>query len=171
MLVLIACTRGPDPAPSSIGVDMMAMPADVLQECRRFVKLRPACPEVVPRTTRGDFARSFATKEGPELWVFFAEHGAPVEGTTERNAPPRYAHVNVLAGDPMNSRPDGEFRNWGGRQGLLIHVPEFPEGGMEAGHLIFRWSQNRTNYSISLHAWEPVAQAEGALRQMIESLP
>lgn len=162
----LARSRMPDTHPG-----MMAMPADALRECLRFEELRPACPRVGPRTASGAFDRSLSSKEGRELWIFFAEYvrGAP-KGLTARNAPPSFAHINVFAGGPV-LEPEGESRRWGGRQGFLSQAPDYPQGGMEGGHLVFGWHQDGIDYSISLHAWDPLVETEETLRQMVESLP
>jgi hypothetical protein len=38
-------------------------------------------------------------------------------------------------------------------------------------HLIFRWIEANTAYSISLHAWKPAVEGLNSLRAVVVSLP
>jgi hypothetical protein len=59
----------------------------------------------------------------------------------------------------------------GGKEGEVALAPSFPAGGIEGDHLIFRWIEADTAYSISLHAWEPGAESLESLRAVVVSLP
>jgi hypothetical protein len=43
-------------------------------------------------------------------------------------------------------------------------------GGIEGDHLVFRWIEGDTAYSISLHVWKPIAQSFDALKSVVESI-
>lgn len=195
LLFLGACDGG-GPAPSMPGpgasppLPLMAMPPDALAKCRRIEQLRPACPADVPEVDSPDASRSHSSDREPGATTFFVEWSAPHPGLTKKNAPPRFAHVNVLAGDlqvmagfhvggsldgPPGRRRSRALslgaREWNGRAGELLLAPSYPQGGMEGDHLIFRWAEDGTDYSISLHAWEPLETVEGMLKAMVGSLP
>ena len=169
-------------------IPLIATPPKILEKCRRFPQLQPACPTKVPDVDE-KFQRANAASHGKTL-VFFAEWNAPYPGLTTRNAPPTFAHVNAFAGDiqsmanfeiddaPNKSPPrkrDSALsfgdRSWNGRIGDLLLAPSYPHGGMEGDHLIFQWSQEGMNYSLSLHAWEPLEETEATLKALVESLP
>jgi hypothetical protein len=60
---------------------------------------------------------------------------------------------------------------WGGLTGLLLLAPPYPFGGIHGDHLMFSWTTERTDYTVSLHAWKPLDQATVTLRQIVESIP
>ena len=124
--------------------------------------------------------------------VFFAEWSAPHPGITEKNAPPGFAHVAVYAGDYerfvgyawpgerlKGEVPEGRRRKallidsvtWNGRKGEVVLAPSYPFGGMDGDHVVFRWTKGKTDYAVSLHAWDPIDESVAALRAMVESLP
>jgi hypothetical protein len=41
---------------------------------------------------------------------------------------------------------------------------------MLGNHLVFRWGTDR-RYVVSLHAWEPLAEAAATLRAIVASTP
>ncbi|HEV2756208.1 MAG TPA: hypothetical protein VG318_10600 [Actinomycetota bacterium] len=168
---------------------LVAAPPEALAKCRRFELLRPACPAEVPRVETEGF-RAHSSDREKTAATFFVEWGAPHPGITAKNAPPRFAHVNVLAGDlgvmagfeiggrlagaPERQRSTALSlgpREWNGRTGELLLAPSYPMGGMEGDHLVFRWAEGGTDYSISLHAWKPLAHVEATLGAMVGSLP
>jgi hypothetical protein len=57
-----------------------------------------------------------------------------------------------------------------GLSGDLILAPSYPRGGMLGNHLVFRWGSKR-RYVVSLHAWEPLLEAEATLRAIVASTP
>ena len=169
---------------------LMPMPAKYLEECKRLARLRPACPTKVPGVRDVDFKRARASRQGKNLWAFFAEWSAPHAGMTPKNAPPRFAHVNVTVGArsmivpfPIESVPSDDVpedretafdlgeRTWSGRTGRLLLAPPYPIGGIEGDHLIFLWEERgRHHYSLSLHAWEPLRETEATLEAMLASV-
>ena len=166
------------------------MPPKILKKCERYPQLQPACPTKVPNVEDATFQRAHASNESKNLWVFFAEWNAPRPGLTKRNAPPAFAHLNVFAGDlqtmadfqidqateedPEKERTSalsfGE-RTWNGHSGDLLLAPSYPHGGMEGDHLVFRWTRESVDYSLSLHAWDPLSETEATLKALVESLP
>jgi hypothetical protein len=59
---------------------------------------------------------------------------------------------------------------WSGLSGDLFLAPSYPRGGMLGNHLVFRWGSER-RYVVSLHAWEPLLEAEATLRAIVGSTP
>jgi len=109
--------------------------------------------------------------------------------------PPVWSHLSIYAGDltrafgfryPTGGRRvatlDGLFAKartraiflgayaWGGRRGTVVLAPDYPGGGEQGGHLIFRWRQSGVDCAIGLHGWEPLAQAFATLRAMVVSV-
>jgi hypothetical protein len=58
---------------------------------------------------------------------------------------------------------------WGRKTGTLVLAPDYPGGGEQGGHLIFRWQSNGVSYAIGLHAWEPLLEAAATLRAVVQS--
>jgi hypothetical protein len=182
------------PKPEDAATRMMAIPRTVLDGCTDEAALEPACPTQMPRVTDGESrARAFRTGRSS---VFFAEWRGPYPGLSHRNAPPRFVHINVIASpvdhplafkwptratialEDLENVP--RKRNeplligaytWTGRKGEVALAPSFPAGGIEGDHLIFRWVEAATAYSISLHAWRPVVKCFNSLRAVVKSVP
>jgi hypothetical protein len=174
---------------------LVPLAARMLEHCRRSPRVRPACPRLVPRVAGAyadhlarDVARPFP------LDVFNLEHSGEDPGDPRRNRPPRMAHLVIAAGDVWRLAPvwslgtmfarleDGAMartrshtlalgrRTWGGHTGKLYLGPPYgSNGGMLGNHLIFRWRSDEIDYVISLHAWEPLSEAELVLRRITES--
>ena len=56
---------------------------------------------------------------------------------------------------------------WGGRAGRLYLAASYPRGGWLGNHLIFRWRTGRSDYVVSLHAWEPLTETAATLRAIV----
>ncbi|MGH2751024.1 MAG: hypothetical protein ACRDK3_09165 [Actinomycetota bacterium] len=144
----------------------------------------------MPAVADATVKRSHASHEDEDLWVFFVEWNAPHPGLSERNAPPVFAHLNVFVGDVQSKAgfrieraPEGAppiervsalsfgKRTWKGSTGELLLAPSYPHAGMEGDHLIYRWTRDDVDYSLSLHAWTPLEETEATLRALVESLP
>jgi hypothetical protein len=173
---------------------MMAIPGPLFDKCTTVAELEAACPTQMPQVD-DEAPRSRAFRSGQSS-VFFAEWSGPYPGLSRRNAPPRFVHVNVIA-SPVDhplafdwptevTTPLEELDNvpkkrdeplllgahtWAGRKGDIALAPSFPAGGIEGDHLIFRWIEADTAYSISLHAWKPAVASYDALRVVVGSLP
>jgi hypothetical protein len=169
---------------------MMVLPAKATEKCRRDDAVRPVCPTEVPKVKTGSFHHITAPQ--PDWPVFSAEWNAPYPKLTERNAPPRLAHVVVHAEHrhmfpfkwPSESHPRGsgimdkredalllDTPTWGGRAGALVLAPSFPSGGIDGDHLVFRWEQDGRVFAISLHAWRPLNESVATLQAIVESIP
>ncbi|MGH7541785.1 MAG: hypothetical protein ACRELC_12370 [Gemmatimonadota bacterium] len=158
--------------------------------CERSGLLRPVCPRSVPRGS--GYGASLYIE--PDLDVFTLGRGADHPAHPELDRPPGFLHVVAVAGaierlasfrDPRTRRVlrDGFVREdrsrpfsfgrvrWGGRSGAFVLMPSWPGGGMLGNHLVFSWREQRRDYALSLHAWEPLTEAAAALRAMVESLP
>jgi hypothetical protein len=175
---------------STTSAVLMPTPRQILHKCERYPQLEPACPTKVPAVEDATFHRARASSERNSVWVFFAEWNGPHPGLTKRHAPPAFAHVNAFAGDvqwmagfhidqasdkdPPEERTSGlSFgeRTWNGRTGELLLASSYPHGGMEGDHLAFRWTQEGVDYSLSLHAWDPLGETEATLKALVDSLP
>jgi hypothetical protein len=195
VLACAACVSTTQPPEANdVGPDMLAIPRPILEKCVDVGVLETVCPSEMPQVIdKGRRSKAFRT-EGSS--IFFAEWSAPYPGLSRRNAPPRFAHLNVIASpvdDPLGFRwptrattgledldnsPKkrseplllGAF-TWGGKEGEVALAPSFPAGGIEGDHLIFRWIEADTAYSISLHAWKPAAESLESLRAVVVSLP
>jgi hypothetical protein len=169
---------------------LIAMPAKAMEKCRRGEVLRLVCPSRVPKVNAGNFQHITAPEKN---WpVFSAEWNAPYPKLTERNSPPRLAHVVVhsehrhmfpfewpSATFPQSSEIKDKRKEallldnptWAGLEGTLVLAPSFPSGGIDGDHIVFRWEQNGHVYAISLHAWRPLDEATATLRAIVESIP
>jgi hypothetical protein len=195
LLGCAACrSSSPPPAPDDPPADMMGIPEALLHKCTRVAALRSACPTKMPQLTeQAHRAKAFRTGRSS---VFYVEWSGPYPGITRRNAPPRFAHINVIASpvdhplafdwpaqmiteieelaNAQEKRDEplllGAY-TWGGKSGEVALAPSFPAGGIEGDHLIFRWIETETAYSISLHAWKPLVESLNDLKAVVESVP
>ena len=167
--------------------DTMPLARRDLSKCVAEPLLRPACPTRVPKANerKGFFHRSAVEVVGHNrsYLLFEVEWGAArQEELNQTDKPPRFSHILVHAGDLAKAfdleeeaaAAGVEYRNlgkrtWAGRTGGLTLAPPYPIGGFDGGHLIFKWSENNTDYALSMHAWLPLREAERALRDAVES--
>ena len=177
--------------PQEPAVALMELPAEDVAKCRKLPPLRPLCSLSVVEADSG-YHRASANHDRYAGDVFFAEWSAPRPGITAKNAPPDFAHVAVYVGDYekfvgyawpgerlKGEVPDGQRRKallidsvtWNGRKGEVVLAPSYPFGGMDGDHVVFRWAEGKTDYAVSLHAWDPVDETVAALQAMVESLP
>ena len=173
---------------------MIDLPARLALRCKA-TPLRPACPGVVPR---GPYSHGLVVS-GPQrvnqFWVFDLQQGAPNDSSPTLNRPPGVLHVTIYGGNigqaiggmafPGGRRNallrDGIVAGkrpkpllfgpvtWSGKMGALFLAPSYPVGGQIGGHLAFWWKARGTNYLISIHAWEPLAECKKALQAMVAS--
>ena len=171
---------------------LVSTPGRVMRQCLATASVREVCPRLVPETEDRYRTDAFSPEEGH--WTFFAESSGPYPGVTRKNAPPRFAHINVQAGDlskafpfpfRFQGRPDrlpkkiprkradplylGRIR-WGERTGALVLAPSFPTGGIEGDHLMFGWEDRDVDYAISIHAWKPLDQCAATLKSIVASI-
>jgi hypothetical protein len=194
LLACSGCVSSPQPPEAqNTAPNMMVIPGPLLEKCTDVAELEPACPTQMPQVIAED-RRARAFRSGQSS-VFFAEWSGPYAGLSRRNAPPRFAHVNVIASpvdhplafnwptgattalEGLNNAPKkrGEplllgAYTWAGKKGEVALAPSFPAGGIEGDHLIFRWVEAGTAYSISLHAWKPAVESFDALRAVVASV-
>jgi hypothetical protein len=190
-------TQGTQPVSTGFGmlpepIALVSTPRQVMKVCLGTAAVSEACPRLVPETEKQYRTDAFSSQKGH--WTFFAESSGPYPGITRKNAPPRFAHINVQAGDlskafpflfRFHGRPDGlpkkiprkradplylgRFR-WGERHGALVLAPSFPTGGIEGDHLIFGWVERDIDYAISVHAWKPLDQCAATLKSIVASI-
>ena len=170
LTVLAGCSQAVgDSTPAAL----RPLPKKMMLQCQQYAELRPACPTEVP-IAHDDKPRARSNRTSGEA-VFFAEWNAPTAELSADNAPPRFTHINLFAGelDPLPSPFESLGpRTWEGRTGELWQGPAYQLGGaMEADHLIFRWTEDGTDYSLSLHGWEPIEQTEATLNLIVQSIP
>ena len=193
-ILLVAACGASESVPlgetSATSVPLFSTPPKILKKCERYPQLRPVCPSRVPIVQDATLHRASADRYGDGNWVFLVEWNAPHSELTDKNAPPAFAHVNAFAGDdrrsarfpidqasekdPPKDRVSGLSygeRTWNGRTGELLLAPSYPQGGMEGDHLVFRWTQEGEDYSLSLHAWDPLGDTEATLKALVHSLP
>lgn len=175
--------------------ELVPLAPKTVAHCRRSALIRPACPRLVPRVRAPYLAHLVREIARPyRLDVFNLERGGEAPADPRRNRPPRMAHLVIAAGDVWRLAPvwslgtmrarveDGAMararshtlalgrRAWGGHTGKLYLGPPYgSNGGTLGNHLIYRWHGDRADYVISLHAWEPLSEAEVLLRRVVES--
>lgn len=199
MLVALGCggsSRAGANANARMGhksaVELVATPSAALSACRTAL-LRPACPSRIPATgAKRLFAAVVGNGEAFDVMV-----GAEHLGNARLDQPPRFLHLVVLAGkarslfhfawpprgpavavgDGLLARPRSAALllanvRWAGRPGVLALAPPSRAGGaLVANHLMFTWRRGAQFYAVTLHAWEPFAQAVATLRAVVDSLP
>jgi hypothetical protein len=175
-LVLAACERGqeipdrPSAAPDGqvmrgAAAQLMSVPRSVLAECEEASELEIACPHLLPAIEGRYRAKTFDT-HGADYVLLDISFSAPYPQLTERNAPPRFVHIVIKAGDlteafpfsfpsapPSPPEPPKRYQEapltfgrftWGAHEGLLVLAPKFPVGGIDGGHAIFSWTKGQT---------------------------
>ena len=175
---------------------MERTPAYVLDYCKRSLRLPLACPHLLPRMSQpaphweanlcliGHSGCAGLTWD--DLSLVDAGYGT---------RPPTWSHVDIQAGNLRHVFPfsypttgrrvthlDGLFARarthaiyigtftWGGRRGSVVLAPDFPAGGEQGNHLIFRWRKGNTELALGLHGWEPLSRAFATLHQMVVSV-
>lgn len=161
-------------------------------ECMRIRILSPRCPQEVPSTDTQYSVRELDFGTSSYRVVEYAAN-APYPTIGRRNSPPRFAHVVLKGGDltkafpfdwpsigqavaladALNADRDmpvslGNF-SWGGYKGTLVLAPAFPLGGVDGDHVVYRWGEPDKEYSLSLHAWQPLEECVATLRTLVES--
>lgn len=173
-------------------VPLRPMHRAALSRCLRIASLRPACPRRTPDT---DEWKAYARDGSPSVFDYGWSGAYPNE--PERNRPPRFVHVALYGGQvsvgfggftyPRGGRAaalqNGVLTgtrevpiyfgrvDWAGRRGTLVLAPGFPMGGQQGDHLIFRWEEDRREYALGLHAWEPFLETVSTLEAMVRSIP
>jgi hypothetical protein len=194
-LVLVSCTCTAEPpdgvqrVPEVTPVPLIARPGRVLDQCRRTPFVGPACPGLLIETDGPYKTQAIGLPDSPS-WTLDVQAGAPYPGVDRRNAPPRFAHIAIEAGDVRfefsmleatsktdlvdKQRTEGlviSRPTWGGRTGLVLLAPPYPLGGIHGDHLMFSWTAEGTDFIVSLHAWRPLDEATATLRRIVESIP
>lgn len=183
-------------SPRSRTIRMERTPAYVLGYCKKSVRLLLACPHLLPRMSQPSphWEVNLCLVRHTGCAGLTWDDLSLVDGGNGTR-PPVWSHVIVQAGSLRRAFPflyptrgrrishlDGLFSRsrthaifvgtftWGGRKGTVILAPEFPAGGEQGGHLIFRWRSHGTDFAVGLHGWEPLSQTFSTLRQMITSI-
>jgi hypothetical protein len=198
LALLGACSKGSPVAPPRTPVSHDVLPAPLIDAPRTISALcehtegSGVCPSELPRTDGRYRAREIHLSSA--YHVLDIASGGPFPGITRKNAPPRFAHLVIKAGDlghgfafafpshgvvstteDLTDRRSGALvigtPTWGERSGMLVLAPPFPAGGIDGDHLIFRWTAGDTDLAVSLHVWPPLAESEATLRSVVESIP
>jgi hypothetical protein len=175
---------------------MERTPGYVLGYCKQSPRLPLACPHLLPRMSQPsphwDSSLCLVGHSGcaglswDDLSLVDGGYGT---------RPPAWSHVVVQAGNLAHAFPfkypnsgrrvtelDGLLARarshaiyigtftWGGRKGSVVLAPDFPTGGEQGNHLIFRWRKSGTDLALGLHGWEPLSRAFATLRQMVISI-
>lgn len=192
----VAAIAAQSAPPQSRAVRTERTPAYVLGYCKKSIRLPLACPHVLPRMSQPSphWEVNLCLVRHAGCTGLTWDDLSLVDGGYGTR-PPAWSHVSVQAGSlrhafpfayptsgPRLSHLDGLFARsrahavyvgtftWGGRRGTVILAPDFPAGGEQGNHLIFRWRQNGTDFAVGLHGWEPLSQTFSTLRQMIISI-
>lgn len=178
--------------PSVQPVRLAPLPQRLRETCLRVEVLASHCPTELPATESRYRVREL--DYGTDRYrVMDFEANAPYPGISRTNAPPRFAHVVLKGGDltkafyfewpsgppvPVMDALNGdremplllESQPWAGLQGVLVLAPEFPMGGVDGDHLVYRWEEGDREYAISLHAWRPLDGCVATLGELVESV-
>jgi hypothetical protein len=177
---------------------MERTPAYVLAYCRKSHRLPLACPHLLPRmeqpSPHWDANLCLVGNAGCQglTWDDLSLVDAG-QGNDPR--PPLWSHVSIYAGNLGSAfrfayptrgiRPrqlDGLFARtrthaiflgsytWGGKRGIVVLAPDFPNGGEQGDHVIFGWRASGIECAVGLHGWEPFEQAFATLRSMVRSI-
>jgi hypothetical protein len=189
-LVLVSTLVAAAPSALPRSVPLVRLAPKPLAHCGKAPLLRPICPTLVPHV-RASFLSHLSRKP----LLFDLQRGGEDPNAPERNRPPRMAHIVLAAGNidgiapytrPVGKRfalENGLMRRprklpisfgrvrWAGKSGVLFLAPPFVFGGEIGNHLVFRWRERRTDYLVSLHAWEPLRETAATLRAIVESTP
>lgn len=108
-------------------------------------------------------------KVRPSLDVLVYSHRRPVKSRDGLLDGPESREA--IAKNPPNALYLGD-RTWGGKRGELVLAPPYDKVvSIHGGHLIFVWSGGKSDYVVSLHAWEPFTESESTLKAIVESIP
>jgi hypothetical protein len=183
-------------SPQVGGLRLERTPVCVLGYCKKSLRLPLACPHVLPRMSQpSPHWEASLCLIGDSGCAGLAWDDLSLVDGGYGTRPPAWSHVTVQAGnlahafpfryptggrrvthlDGLLGRPRshaiyiGTF-SWGGRRGTVILAPDFPAGGEQGNHLIFRWREGGTDFALGLHGWEPLSHAFATLRQMVISI-
>jgi hypothetical protein len=197
-LIAAACSLGINSAGAAVATAprMERTAAYILAYCRESQRLPLACPHLLPRmeqpSPHWETSVCVVGRTGcqgltwDDLSLVDAGYGI---------RPPVWSHVSIYAGNLTSAfrfayptrgvrprRLDGLFARtrtraiflgsytWGGKRGTVVLAPDYPDGGEQGDHLIFRWRQSGAGFAVGLHAWEPLSQSFATLGAMVRSI-
>ena len=176
---------------SAPGAALVPAPAAVIAKCVSVLRSREVCPRLLPRVDGRYKARTFFLSKAFALVDI--SYSGPYPGLSSKNAPPRFVHVVVKSGDLSQAFPFafpsapssppglpahylrrplavGNF-TWGPKTGTVVLAPVYPIGGLDGGHLVFRWTSQREEHAVSMHAWPPLSDSMNHLEAIVASIP
>lgn len=177
-------------------VAMAPTPPDVLAQCRGVPLVATTCPTSLPRAQHY-VGKSISQPPGYRFNVFSISDGIPT-GSPSKDAPPAFVHVVLQSGrglvraypfaipsqgvgTPLTNELLKSARStpvlistatWGGRRGVVVLMPPYSMAEtIDAGHLVFLWSDGGSDSEVSVHAWSPASQVLPTLQAIVESIP
>jgi hypothetical protein len=182
--------------PGERGPRMERTPSYVFGYCDRSRRLMLACPHVLPKMSQpsphwevnlclighsgcaGLTWDDLSLVDGgygtrPPAWSHIVVQAGNLATAFPFTYPTRGTTVTHLDGLLARTRTRAVYVGtfiWGGKRGTVILAPDFPGGGEQGNHLIFRWRERHTDFALGLHGWEPLSQTFAALRQMVISI-
>ena len=194
-LLLGACGTGTSsphssetPSQATRSAQLTPTPHDIVALCHKTAG-ELGCPTDLPLVSEPYRARIIDLSHGPA-----GESKYQVLEISSYGPAPRFVHIVIKAGDLGNgfhfpfpaagvqvtASPNAPrhargpvllgTRTWGGRIGTLVLAPSFPAGGIDGDHIVFKWSEDGTDYAVSMHASRPMAKTEGILRALVDSI-
>lgn len=180
-------------------IRFMPTPESVLPKCRSDPSLARACPTRIPRVSLKPIVRWGRTYSSLHTYPKTVDGIFGIERRLQTGPglirpPILHVEIEAAAGQPRGFRfrwpTTGRVaaRNglltqtrtmpayfgrvtWGGKAGSLALSPQYPLGGSQADHVVFRWRSGRTTYLVGMHAWEPLTEAVATLRRIVASVP
>jgi hypothetical protein len=172
-------------------VRLAVAPEAVISKCVSVLESRTVCPRELPIVDGSYSVRTFF--QSSDYKLVDISYGGPYPRLSPKNAPPRFLHVVIKSGDlerafpfvfpPTPANPTelpkhyrkrafaiGTF-SWGSKIGSVVLAPPYPVGGLDGGHLIFRWTGDQGDDAISMHAWSPLSAAMSVLQAIVMSVP
>lgn len=139
----------------SLGPRMERTPAYVLDYCKKSRRLPLACAHLQPKMSQpSPHWEANLCLVGHSGCAGLTWDELSLADAGNGNRPPIWSHVVVQAGNRTRTSAlyIGSF-TWGGKCGTVILAPDFPNGGEQGGHLIFRWREHQTDFALGLHGW------------------
>ena len=173
------------------GIPMTTTPRWLDQLCRTPPMLRVVCPSRLPAAAApGAYVDVVPTPPNERSTLRSLLVSVSWGGefpNPRRNRPPQFVHLELTAGHIASAKryappvPISRLtvprsytttrpislggRDWTANPGKLLF------GDCYGNHLCYRWHQDRRDYQIDLHAWDPAAQTVHVLRAIVLSTP
>ncbi len=168
-----------DPSEPVAPIELEPVGASIAATCDAVETVEIPCPTKLPRSSVGCTPssgrarlRAEPVKDGDNAVGVNFGYCVPSEQDLALNRPERFLHLVIMDATSSYARPseswtDLERTEIAGRAGTLYRVgqPSF-----HGDHFAFRWNRAGGDLLVSLHAWEPIAQARATLVRVIKQL-